>query len=82
MSNSSAAFSLPSLAWVLKPGAASAAVASSAGRPLTPLIAQLLAQRGFALEEDVHTFLNPKLAGLGDPFLLPEMDKAVKRIFE
>jgi len=82
MSNSSAAFSLPRLAWVLKPKAAQAAVASPAGRPLTPLIAQLLGQRGFVDEEEVQTFLNPRLAGLGDPFQLPEMDLAVKRIFE
>lgn len=82
MSNSSAAFSLPTLAWVLKPGGEGTAVASVAGRPLMPLIAQLLAQRGFVDEEAIQTFLNPKLAGLGDPFLLPEMDKAVKRIFE
>ena len=82
MSNPSAAFSLPNPAWVLKPGAEGGTAASSRGRALAPLIATLLAQRGYVDEEEVNEFLNPRLASLGDPFLLPDMEKAVQRIFE
>ncbi len=82
MSNPSAAFSPPPPAWVLKPGAAQAAVARLSGRALAPLIAEMLGQRGFVSDSEVQAFLNPRLAGLADPFLLPEMEPAVKRIFE
>ena len=82
MSNSSAAFSLPRLAWVLKPEAANAAVAPPGSRFLAPLIAQLLGQRRYTEEDEVQSFLNPKLSSLGDPFLLPDMEAAVARIFE
>ena len=81
MSDLSTTFSLPRAAWVLKPTATSA-VGSVAGRALAPLIAQLLGQRGYVTEEAVQNFLNPKLSTLEDPFDLPEMDAAVKRIFE
>ncbi len=43
-------------------------------------IAGLLSQRGFADPAAAHGFLNPRLAGLSDPFLLPGMDAAVDRI--
>lgn len=81
MPNPPAAFSLPRLAWVLKPGAEDAAAARMGGRPLARLIAQLLAQRGHVTEDAVQAFLNPRLSALGDPFLLPEMEAAVERIF-
>lgn len=81
MPDLSTKFSLPRAAWVLKPTATPAS-GTVAGRPLAPLIAQLLGQRGHLYEETVLNFLNPKLASLGDPFDLPEMEPAVKRIFE
>jgi len=75
-------FSLPRAAWVLKPKAALAEETLVNGRPLVPLIRQLLGQRGYHTPAEVNDFLNPKLASLADPFDLPEMDIAVKRIFE
>lgn len=75
-------FSLPRAAWVLKPKAALAAETLVNGRPLVPLIRQLLGQRGYHTPAEVSDFLNPKLASLADPFDLPEMDIAVRRIFE
>ena len=75
-------FALPRAAWVRKPKAALAAETLVKGRPLVPLIRQLLGQRGYQTPAEVSDFLNPKLASLADPFDLPEMDIAVKRIFE
>lgn len=75
-------FSLPRAAWVLKPTVEPAAAGNAAGRPLAPLIRQLLAQRGYHGEAEVNAFLNPKLACLEDPFDLPEMNAAVNRLLE
>jgi single-stranded-DNA-specific exonuclease len=46
-----------------------------------PCIAQLLMRKGFASAEEVHDFLRPRLSSLRDPFLLPQMEQAVARIF-
>ncbi len=45
------------------------------------LVRKLLAQRGISGRERAQRFLKPKLADLGDPFALREMDAAVERIF-
>ena len=82
MLNPATTFSLPRAAWVIKPKVEPANAMNSAGRPLSPLIRQLLAQRGYLREGEVNEFLNPKLSTLADPFDLPEMDAAVKRLFE
>lgn len=47
---------------------------------ISPVLCQLLVQRGISTEEGAHKFFNPDLKDLHDPFLLPDMDKAVKRI--
>ncbi len=44
-------------------------------------IAELLKRRGFETPEEARLYLEPKLGALSDPFLLPDMDKAVDRIF-
>lgn len=49
---------------------------------LPPLVRKLLAQRGITGKEQAEKFLYPRLADLGDPFSLAEMDKAVARIFD
>ena len=46
------------------------------------LFKKLLAVRGFQNAEEASSFLNPRLAELGDPFQLPGMADATKRIFE
>ena len=43
-------------------------------------IARLLSRRGFRTSTEVETFLRPRLNSLSDPFLLPQMDRAVERI--
>lgn len=45
-----------------------------------PCVADLLKRKGFHCAEDVQSFLQPRLRSLGDPFLLPQMERAVTRI--
>lgn len=45
-----------------------------------PCIIRLLARKGFLTADEVQSFLDPRLKSLGDPFLLPNMNKAVERI--
>lgn len=45
-----------------------------------PLVARILDARGFQSPEAVSDFLNPVLAGIHDPFMLKDMDRAVERI--
>ncbi|QIF00259.1 single-stranded-DNA-specific exonuclease RecJ [Roseimicrobium sp. ORNL1] len=52
------------------------------GRELNPLLLHLLALRGHEVEALARTFLNPRLSDLGDPFVLPNMQAAVERIFQ
>ena len=65
--------------WLLKPSVEGAAELA-ADMSLSPLMAQLLLQRGLTTVEMAHDFLVPKLATLGDPTVLPEMKPAVERI--
>lgn len=46
----------------------------------SPLVRRLLAQRGVTPGEPARRFLNPQLRELTDPFLLPDMDRAVERL--
>lgn len=46
------------------------------------LVAQLLLQRGITTFEDAKKFFRPQLSDLHDPFLMKDMDIAVKRIEE
>lgn len=48
---------------------------------LPPAFASILVRRGFDSCVAAETFLQPRLADLSDPFLLPEMDRAVERLF-
>ena len=48
---------------------------------IPPLLAQCLINRGFTNPEDIDDFLHPKLARLSDPFLLPNMQIGVDRLF-
>ncbi|HXX42980.1 MAG TPA: single-stranded-DNA-specific exonuclease RecJ [Chthoniobacterales bacterium] len=48
---------------------------------IPPSIARLLLRRGFANLQQAEDFLRPRLKSLSDPFLLPNMNAAVARIF-
>ena len=45
-----------------------------------PITAAILIQRGIRTEENGRRFLHPSSSELLDPFLLPDMDRAVERI--
>jgi len=47
---------------------------------LSPAVCLLMVQRGIETEQDVGQFLNPNLRDLYDPFLYPDMQKAVDRL--
>ena len=43
-------------------------------------VTRILISRGADTEEKINNFINPNISSLNDPFLLKDMDKAVKRI--
>src|SRR5450432_1416706 len=47
---------------------------------IPPLLAQCLLNRGFSEPMAIESFLRPRLKNLADPFLLPNMYKAVERL--
>lgn len=47
---------------------------------LNPVIALLLVQRGLTTAQEVKRFFRPSLSNLHDPFLMPDMEKAVQRL--
>ena len=47
---------------------------------LSPAVCLLIVQRGIVTEQDVRQFLNPNMRDLYDPFLYPDMQKAVDRL--
>jgi single-stranded-DNA-specific exonuclease len=58
-------------------------IARLAGELKAPkLFAQCLLNRGHLTAEEALRFLDPKLSSLSDPFLLPNMEVAVERLFE
>jgi len=67
--------------WVVKPQGDPKAVAGlAAGLGISPVLANLLVQRGIDTVEEARRFFNPQLSGLHDPFLMKDMDRAVGRI--
>lgn len=49
---------------------------------ISSLLATVLLNRGITDEKDVEVFLNPTRKDFHDPYLMPDMKKAVKRIIE
>ncbi|MBF0491250.1 MAG: single-stranded-DNA-specific exonuclease RecJ [Deltaproteobacteria bacterium] len=47
---------------------------------LSPLLIQILLNRGLSTAEDIQNYLNPELSKLADPFLMKDMAKAVQHI--
>ena len=44
------------------------------------LLAKILVNRGITKQEDIRLFLNPTRKDFYDPYLMPDMEKAVERI--
>ena len=67
--------------WAVKPQGDSEAVAKlAAALRLSPVLANLLVQRGIDNVEKAEKFFRPSLADLHDPFLMKDMDRAVERV--
>ena len=45
-----------------------------------PPISELLVQRGISSVEEAEKFFHPSLKDMHDPFMMPDMDKAVNRL--
>ena len=67
--------------WVVKPqGDPATAAMLAAALRISPVLANLLVQRGIDTVEKAEKFFKPSLADLHDPFLMKDMDKAVERV--
>ena len=67
--------------WVVKPQGNRVAVEELASQlSMSPVLTNLLVQRGIDTIEKAKKFFSPSLQDLHDPFLMKDMDKAVERI--
>ncbi len=67
--------------WVVKPTEDSLLVQRlSAELGISPILVQLLQQRGIDTVERAKRFFSPLLSHLHDPFLMKDMDRAVERV--
>jgi single-stranded-DNA-specific exonuclease len=66
--------------WTLAPPQPLLAGQLASQLKISPLLAQCLVNRGFSEISVIENFLSPRLKNLADPFLLPNMDKAVERL--
>lgn len=67
--------------WSLAPSQPLLAGQLAAQFKISPLLAQCLLNRNLSEPAAVEKFLAPRLKNLADPFWLPDMDKAVERLF-
>ncbi|MBP3331475.1 MAG: single-stranded-DNA-specific exonuclease RecJ [Tidjanibacter sp.] len=69
--------------WVIKPqGDPQKVELLAASMGLPKVLANLLVQRGIETSSEAEGFFNPKLSDLHDPFLMKDMEKAVRRVDE
>lgn len=67
--------------WTLKPAPDNKTVALLVQQlQITPVLASLLVQRGIHNFDEAKLFFRPELSQLHEPWLMKDMDKAVKRI--
>ena len=67
--------------WVVRPQGDQEVVARlSSHLRMSPVLTNLLVQRGIDTVEKANKFFNPQLSDLHDPYLMKDMDKAVERI--
>jgi single-stranded-DNA-specific exonuclease len=69
--------------WIIKEAGDDEQVAElSSALNIDPPIARLLVQRGISTFDEARLYFRPDLANLHDPFIMKDMDVAVKRIQE
>lgn len=67
--------------WVVRPQGDPRAVEELSSRlSMSPVLTNLLVQRGIDTVEKAKKFFSPQLSDLHDPFLMKDMDKAVARV--
>jgi single-stranded-DNA-specific exonuclease len=66
--------------WTYTPLPADEVAALSQGAGLNPVLAELLLRAGIKESAAAAQFLEPALSGLGDPFLLPNLEAAATRL--
>ena len=67
--------------WVVRtPGATEVVEQLASHLRMSPVLANLLVQRGIDTVEKANKFFNPQLCDLHDPFLMKDMERAVERI--
>ena len=66
--------------WSLYPDRHEAAAGLAGSLNLSPLVAQVLINRGLAEPARAAEFINPRLAGLRDPFEIPNIERAARRL--
>ena len=49
---------------------------------ISKLVASIIASKGLKSQDEIEIFLHPRRTDFHDPFLLPDMEKAVERIIE
>lgn len=67
--------------WTIAPPQPLLAGQLAARLGLSPLLVQCLLNRGLSEPEPIQRFLQPRLKALADPFLLPNMERAITRLF-
>jgi len=67
--------------WVVACPDAGSVEAMRSGLGVSALVAACLVNRGVTSPADAAVFLEPRLKSLADPFGLPDMDRAVDRLF-
>ena len=67
--------------WSLAPPQPLLAGQLAAQLKVSPLLAQCLLNRGLSEPEAAAKFLQPRLKNLQDPFLLPDMDRAMAKLW-
>ncbi len=68
--------------WIKKSETADASELEVRGKKIPKAIVQILNNRGYDTPEKIEKFFAPTLDDLHDPFLLPDIDKAVERIIK
>ena len=49
---------------------------------ISKLVASIIASKGLKFQDEIEIFLHPRRTDFHDPFLLPDMEKAVERVIE